>query len=271
MKQFLFALILACLTWSSTIAQPNQSASTGLGWKAWGGISMEYELKKFISLNLNHLRSYDLDSGFGNTFNQTSLSLDYDFTRDLTSKVGVMITQFPGSTNNTIRTYARLSNRSKIGEKIRWWNGIQLEWHSMNENRFRYRLIYITRLALRHRIPFLQLSPSVSYWLYYNVGGSPIQYFDANDHPSFKATPDGLHRGRLNINLNSKINDMFSLSLYYLRQNEFNLFNTSKALNVVKPSTGKITRPFNSYQVAGITLSIQVNKTIKIFSNENSN
>ncbi|MEO6130885.1 MAG: DUF2490 domain-containing protein [Saprospiraceae bacterium] len=271
MKHFLLLIILACLASSNTDAQPNQSGRGNLGWRAWGGISMDFELKKYIALSLNHLRSYDADSKFRNSFNQTSLSLDYDFTRDLTSKVGVMITQFPGSSNNTLRTYARLSNRSKIGESIRWWNGIQLEWHSMNENRFRYRMIYITRFALRHRIPFLKLSPSVSYLLYYNVGGSPIQYYDTEGNPSFKATPDGLHRGRFAFNLNSKINKMFSLSLYYLRQNEFNLFHTSKALNVVNPSTGKITRPFNNYQVAGITFSIQLNKTIKIFSNENTN
>ena len=88
-----------------------------------------------------------------------------------------------------------------------------------------------------------------------NPGGNPVQYYDKSGLPSIKQTPDGLHRGRLIINLNSKINNILSISLYYINQKEFNLGINSKGLNVVNPSTGKITRPFDNYQVAGLTFT----------------
>ena len=141
-----------------------------------------------------------------------------------------------------------------MGKKITWTNSIQGEIHSANEKNYNYRIIYITRFAPRRKLDFLNLSPSISYWLFYNIGGKAIQYFDESGSPLAKDTPDGLHRGRFILNLSKKINHNLSLSLYYLNQHEFNL--TGNDLNVVNPRNGKIIRPFSNYQVAGISLSL---------------
>ena len=227
-------------------------------WKTWGNAGVDLSLSKKTALGFNHLRSYNLSNSFSNNFNQTSATIDHDFTKHLTGKAGVTLSQYPSSGTTTQRYYLRGTNKVRLGGVVNWFNGLQAELHSGNETRFRDRIIYITRFAPRHRLDFLHLSPSVSYWLYYNLGGNPIQYYDKSGLPSVKQTPDGLHRGRLIINLNSKINKNLSVAIFYLNQTEFNLGN-NKGLNVVNPSTGKITRPFDSYQVAGLTFTFNFN------------
>jgi hypothetical protein len=118
-----------------------------------------------------------------------------------------------------------------------------------------------SRLALRKRLDFLHLLPSASYSLFYNMGGNPIQYYDAETGlATVKQTPDGFHRGRLMLNLNSKISDHFSLSVYYMAQREFNLLTPdARKINIVKPATGKLVRAFDDFNTAGLTLSYDIN------------
>ncbi|MGB3080675.1 MAG: hypothetical protein WBB31_16455 [Saprospiraceae bacterium] len=253
----LILIIDASISAVNAQAHANEDSSKS-NWKTWGGASLELSLSKKVDLSLGYLHSENLQDSLKNSFNQGSAGLGYNFSKHFSVKGGFIITQFPSSANSTYRYFLRGSYKVGLGDKMNWTNGIQGEKHSANENRFDYRIIFITQFGLRKRLEFLGLSPSVSYWLYYNVGGSKIQYYDISGQPSVKATPDGVHRGRLILNMSSKINQMLSVSLYYIRQNEFNLFSTDRGLNVVKPSTGKITRPFSNYNVLGMSLKFNV-------------
>lgn len=106
----------------------------------------------------------------------------------------------------------------------------------------------------------MRLLPSVGYSLFYNIGGNSIQYYDSKTGlPAVRQTPDGFHRGRLMLNLNSKISKSFSLSVYYMMQREFNLFTPEyRAMNIVKPTNGRIVRPFDDFNVIGMTANFDI-------------
>jgi hypothetical protein len=193
-----------------------------------------------------------------NDFNQASASFSYDITKYLEAKAGYISTQSPASGKNTNRYFIRTMFKINLNDKFKWTNGVQAEKHSVNERRFDYRFIFITRLELRHRLEFLNLSPSISYWVFYNMGGSSIQYFDLEGHPTVKAAPEGIHRARLWINLNSKISDALAVSVYYLSQFEFNLVGQETRINVLNPVTGRIARPYSNYNVVGMTLKLNL-------------
>lgn len=226
----------------------------GQQWKNWNSASVNLAFSKKIELSVSHLRSYSIFDSYSNGFNQTSVSLDYDFTKRFSAKAGYSLTKFPADNVSAPKYSLRSTYKFPVGKAINWANSIQGELHSATTKNYNYRIIYITRFSPKHRMEFLKLSPSVSYWLFYNIGGKSIQYFDESGSPLAKDTPDGLHRGRFLLNLNSKINNNLSLSLYYLNQHEFNLIGND--LNVTNPRNGKIVRPFSNYQVAGISLSL---------------
>lgn len=239
---------------------PPQQSAASTNWKFWGAITVDLALSKESKITFGYLRSNDLNDSINtilskNVFNQFGTSFEYAFSDHLKTRAGILISQFPSSGNFLMRYFVKADYKINIGEKVKWTNGLVVEKHSSNENRFSYRFIYITQLGLRKRLDFLSLSPSVSYWLFYNVGGTKIQYYDDLGQPSELETPDGIHRGRLVLKLNSKISDMLDISVYYMKQTEFNLFNDYRSLNVVNPSTGKISRPFNNYNVIGVTIN----------------
>ena len=236
-----------------------QSASAQADWKSWNAVNLTVSPTKKLDFRLSHLRSYELNNHFNNDFNQSSVQAEYNFTRRFAILGGFMLTQFPASANTTRREYLRVLYKQPVLRIINFTTGVQGEVHSAEERRFKNRVISISRIGLQKRLPFLHLAPSVSYWLYYNIGGQPIQYYDQSGNKLVKQTPDGFHRGRLFLNLNSKINRFFSVNLYYVQQKEFNLFTDAlHTINVKNPSTGKITRRFDSYNVAGISLAIDL-------------
>ena len=245
---FFFPLVLACL-----FNLPSARAQTE--WRNWSSINVNASINKKLDISGSHLRSYVMTDSFMNNFNQSTLQADYDLNKRISLRGSVLLTTFPGQANPTIRYISRFSYTRRLFKKINWTNALQLEYHSSNEMRYRARAILVTRFALRKRITSLKLSPSISYLLFYNIGGDSIRYFDPAGNVIARNTPDGFHRGRLFINLNTKISNHFSLSLYYMRQSEFNLFTPpTRKMNVVNPNTGRVARPFDDYHVAGITL-----------------
>ena len=258
MRKFLFALLFSGLFHSVSSAQSE--------WRNWTSAEISYEHTKKLDFKLTQLLSFNMSDSFSNNFNQTSLQADYDITKNISLRGAAMLTQFPSSNTNTVRGIFRVSYKFNPLKMLTWTNSLQAEYHSTQETRYRERFIYVSRLALRKRLKFLKLSPSITYWLYYNIGGSTIKYYDATGANYIRNTPDGLHRGRLFINLNSKINSRFQVSLYYMNQQEFNLFTpTNRKMNVSNPNTGKIYRPFDRYNVLGITgiLELKRKKTNK--------
>lgn len=257
--RIIFSFLALNASWGVLPAQgQSHNDSSSPEWNMWGGTSVDMTFSEKTEFSIGYLRAYNAGETIRNSFNQGATYFTYAFNKHFDAKAGILVNQFPTSEKWTYRYILRGSYMVRLGEKVNWTNGIQGERHSTNENRFDYRFIYITRFGLRKRLEFLRLAPSISYWLYYNVGGSKIQYYDAFGKSSMKETSVGIHRGRLMINLNSKVSDVISVAVYYLRQNEFNLFTTDRGINVLNPRTGKITRPFNNYNVLGMTLKIKL-------------
>ena len=237
------------------------SSNSQTGWKNWNTAQLNLSFTKKMDLKLSHLRAFNISNGFSKDFNQSSAHLKYDLTKKVDIGAGFTIGGSNTLTDGGNRLSIRAGFKSKISKALIWTNSLQAELHDKHENRYHYRVILITRLAPKKRLDFLALSPSISYSLYYNIGGSPIQYYDQKTNaPSVKQTPDGFHRGRLMLNLNSKVTTNFSLSVYCMMQREFNfLTNDFRNMNVTNPLTGKVTRKFDNYNVAGLTLSYDIN------------
>jgi len=223
-------------------------------WKNWSSIGLDIGLSKKTDIGVSHLRSYNLDNNFKNTFKQWNVKVDHDLTRRFSLRAGIILTKLVNDSISTNRFIVRGTYKTPILNIINWSNSLQGELHSPTQTRYNYRIIYMTRLAPKKRVGPLKLSPSVSYWLYYNLGGNAIQYYDETGSPLTLETPDGLHRGRFILSLNSKISKYLDLSLYYLNQHEFNL--AGKDMNVIDPNTGKVERPFSNFNVAGVSLSL---------------
>lgn len=225
-------------------------------WKNWNSLQLNLSVTKKLDLRFSHLRGYNFSNNYQSEFNQSSVHLDYDFTKRFSLSGGAILGSLSAA-DGANRLVLRGTYKIPLADVLNWSNSLQGEAHSSNETRYRYRVVYITRLATKKRLDFLRLSPSVSYSLYYNIGGNLIQYYDKNENPVVKQSPDGFHRGRLSVNLNSRITDNLSFSLYYMMQREFNLFSSDYSkMNIVNPTTGKIVRPFQDYNVIGATISL---------------
>lgn len=227
--------------------------------KSWNSAQLKLSVTRKLDLRFSHLRGYNISNGFSSDFNQTSIRADYDFNKRFSMSTGVILGSLSAA-DGANRFVLRGTYKIPLADVLNWSNSIQGEIHSSNETRYKYRLIYITRFSTKRRLDFLRLSPSVSYSLFYNIGGDPIQYYDKNEVIAVKQTPDGFHRGRLSFNLNSRITKNLSLSVYYMMQREFNLFtNEYHKINIVNPVTGGIIRRFQDYNVIGTTLSLDFN------------
>lgn len=238
-----------------------QGSAQNTPWKAWTSVNFNVPMTRKLDLRLSHLRAYDLNKG-ENDFNQTQARLSYDITKRLNFLVGGLINQIPGSTSGVRkRVFVRAAYEWELTKAIQWTNGLQAELNSANETRFKYRLILQSRIGLDKRLSFLNLSPSISYHLFYNIGGSTIQYFDKAGNATIRQAPNGFHRGRLFLNLNSKINNRFNISLYLMTQREFNfLSDENRRINVLNPANGRISRSYDDFNVAGLSINVSLGK-----------
>ncbi len=234
-------------------------------WQSWNGINVSAEVAKQLRMQIGHTRAFDMSNGFKPTFTQTLLQASYDHGKEWDFSGGV---QFIKPTNTTTGTRTRLFIRAahtKKFEEISWTNSLRIETNSQNETRFRQRFILSTRLGLRKRLDFLNLSPSVMYSLFYNMGGNPIRYYDENKTLLARQTPDGFHRGRLTLSVNSKINDMLRVNLFYMRQHEFNLFaSDNRKMNVYDPVRNRTLRPFDNFNVLGLSLNVSLDELLNL-------
>jgi hypothetical protein len=230
-------------------------------WQNWNSITIKVPMSKKIDFSLTELGSFTPSNDYSLNFTQTSAALSVDLTRQFSLKFGDQVNYIPGGTNKLRnRIFIRGSFDNKFNRILKAEHSLQAELHGKNETRYRQRFIFINRLTLRHRFSPLNLRPYVSYSLYYNMGGTPIQYYDNTGHATVEQTPDGFHRGRLYAGLNSKISNHVQLSLYYMSQSEFNFLTPEeKKINVLNPSTGMILRPFDDYNVIGLSLHFALN------------
>lgn len=231
-------------------------------WKNWNGITVQIPVVEKLDFQIGHTRAYNLSDKYRNEFNQTAFQLRYDHSRRWDFSTGLQIIKPVSATESRRRFFVRAAYTTRVFDrKFNWTNSVRIEQNSQNERRFRQRVIVSTRLAPRKRLDFLNLTPSVMYTMFYNIGGSPIRYYDANSILIDQDTPDGFHRGRFTLNLNSKINDYLRLNVYFMTQTEFNfLSGTTNKMNVYDPVRKRTLRPFDNFNVIGTTLNVSLHE-----------
>lgn len=249
---FLATLIL---TTRSTYGQQKE-------WQNWNSIGLKIPVSKTVDFKISELASFSPSNGFSLNFAQSSAAFSIDLNRQIGFKVGDQFNYIPGSTNSfRNRIFVKGSVENKFSKLIKAQHSLQAELHSKTESRYRQRFILTNSLSLRRRFSPLHLRPSISYALYYNMGGSLLQYYDKAGDPTVQQTPDGFHRGRLYTRLNSRINRHLQLTLYYMNQREFNFLTPEdKKINILNPTTGKIVRRFDDYNVVGLSLLFSFKK-----------
>lgn len=237
------------------------SVNAQISWKGWNLAQLQFSVSKKLDVKLSHLRAFDISNGLNADFNQSAIHAEYELNRSWEVAAGFVKGGSSTLTDGSSRITARFGYKTRLANVVNWSNSIQGEVHSVKETRFRNRIVWTSRLSPRKRLDFLHLLPSVSYALFYNIGGNSLQYYDPKTGlPVVKQTPDGFHRGRLQFTMNSKITQHLSLSIYYMAQREFNLFSSEfRRINIVKPATGRVVRAFDDYNVAGLNLTYDIN------------
>lgn len=253
MKKIIITGCILLITAMAIRAQNNE-------WRVRGAVNLNVPLTKKIDLRVSHQRSYEATDRFKNRFNSTGFRLSYELDKKVDVAAGMTFLRNPRNGSNNSKVFARISYETRLGDYFKWKNSLQVETFSKRMSNFKHRVIINSRIGLRERLEFLNLSPSISYSLYYNADGEPVQYYDENKKPAIKQSPDGFHRGRFNVNLSSRINKQFSVSVYYFNQHEFNLLaGDYRRMNIERPN-GKISRRFNNYDAAGVTLSFTIGR-----------
>jgi hypothetical protein len=234
-------------------------------WQSWNSLNVSADVTKKLTAQIGHTRAFDMSNGFKPTFSQTLLQLSYDHSRQWDFSGGVQFIRPANTTTGTrTRLFVRAAHTQRF-DQLNWTNSLRLETNSQNENRFRQRIILSTRLGLRKRLEFLNLSPSIMYSLFYNIGGNPIRYYDENKVLVARQTPDGFHRGRLTLSVNSKINDMVRVNVFYMRQHEFNFLTPdNRKMNVFDPVRNRILRPFDNFNVLGVSVNVSLDDLINL-------
>lgn len=268
-KLIIFSFLMTCISYSA-ISQSE--------WKNWNSAVVTGNLSKKWSMRLGMLQSFIITDGYRREFGQFAFQTDYFFNRHFSLRTGTMFTYSPspGESNQyKVRYYLRGSWKSRLNKTFNLTNAIQVEHHLQNQNsswieqeeRYSERIIYVGRLALNKRLKFrnglkflnkLQLAPSLSYWLYYNIGGDSIPYYNADGDKVAENEPNGFHRGRIIVNINSRVTDYLSLSLYYMNQSEFNFLTPQyREINSIRyrsdGSIRRVYRPFDDYNVIGLS------------------
>ncbi|MFL0684868.1 MAG: DUF2490 domain-containing protein [Algoriphagus aquaeductus] len=228
--------------------------------RIWNSYSVVMPLQKDLSLRGTYMKSLAIsESPVKTSFNWYSLRLNYKYNKDWNFELGGAWMGLPGRDRTTFRTMVEGTHRMVLNKKFVLRNSLQLEAHNDQEPRFDYRAIYSSRLGLRKRLDLLKVAPSITYSLFYNLGGDPIRYFNDRGEQIARKAANGLHRGRIMANFNFKVSDPIRLSVYYINQHEFNLvFSETNKINVLNPTNGRIQRPFNNQHILGISLSYQL-------------
>lgn len=228
--------------------------------RVWNSYSIGLPIARDLGLRGSYMKSLNLsDSPVSTAFNWYSLRLNYKYSKDWSFEIGSAWMNLPSENRTTLRMMAEGTHRMTLDKRFVLRNSIQLESHNRQETRFDYRVIYSARLGLRKRLDLLNVAPSLTYALFYNIGGAPIRYFNEQNEEIARKASNGLHRGRIMANFNFKISDPIRLSVYYMNQHEFNLvLSGTNKINVLNPTTGRIQRPFNHQHILGISLTYQI-------------
>ena len=138
-------------------------------------------------------------------------------------------------------------------------NSMTAEHHFTQRSKFQQRYYYRLDLYYRNtKLPW-RLRPFLDQKLYWYSGGKPLQYYYADGEPAKLESPDGLHAYRIKTGLKLYPSDNFLLSVYYLKQKEFNteLFG-SRDINSINPNSNSIRRTFYNFSVIGLSCTYKL-------------
>ncbi len=248
MKNNLFPILIFSLFFLGISNQAFGQYETRL----WNSYGIAAPLTKNLNIKGSLLKSLDLSSPeIQTSFNWYALNWTVD--------LGTAWMNLPNAKRTTNRVFIEGTHRLNLDKKFVLRNSLQFERHNDAEQRFDYRFIWSSRIGFRKRLDFLHIAPSLTYNLFYNIGGSPVRYFNKQDEEIARDAANGLHRGRITANFNFKLSDQLRLSIYYMNQHEFNLvLSESNKINVANPNNGRIQRPFNNQHIIGLALSYQL-------------
>ncbi len=252
-------ILIACFTALTTITASGQD-----DWQNRNSIALRASATEKLDVQFSHAWAYNMSNNFKKMFGQTGLEATYEVSKHTKVSGGLQFTSVAGSTKNRTRLYTRIAHTSRLGDMLNWTNAVRLETNSSAETRFRNRIAISTRVALRKKMDFLNLTPSVTGIIFYNMGGNPIRYYDKDAQLVARQAPNGFHRGRFTLNFNSKVNKYLQLNLFYMRQQEFNLFAAdTRKINVFDPVRNRTLRPFNNFNALGISARINLDPILK--------
>lgn len=223
--------------------------------KNWNSMALSVKVLPRVNLSYSQLFGFNTQP-YKLSFIQNGFGANFYVKRHISVGLGHSNTFIfkREDTDIKYRFYVSTALRNRIG-KLNLSNAFMGEYHSVNETKYRWRIIY----TIRAKPPsiklnkFLKLSPFISYRIYYNIGGNPVRQFINNGKDYIgKHVPYGLHRMRLAIGTSLKTKMGWSFSLQLMRQQEFNTdFSHRHAMNVYNQDRDRIERPFSNYFMLG--------------------
>jgi hypothetical protein len=227
---------------------------------AWYSFSVSKKLNKKWSVSYSQLNSMALDELEFN-FIQSNFKVSRKLAKYTYLKFGYKPTFKLNATDENPqwlfhRLYTELQYTQKAGD-FRFQHKLGGEHHFTPVAKFQQRYYYSLKTYYRNKDLPLELRPYITQKLMYYRGGNPIPVDD--DDEIIFIRPNGLHAYRLQAGVRVTPMDRLNVSLYYMRQFEFNApFFGGEELNVTNAMTGKTAAPFYNFGVIGISLSYRL-------------
>lgn len=247
---FIFSLLLGSTCLKAQVTETDKKM-------LWVTTSTGTKLNDKFSLSYEQLHSYDLAKGRLN-FIQPSLGVHYKPAKKLQLSLNYIPTISIDENPNNQLVYHRVKGRARyytrVNKRFRMYNSINVE-HNFNQfSKYQQRIYLRNDFYYRNNSLPWRLRPFIEQRLYWYQGGRDLQYYGDDGTKLEKVPPNGLHayRGKIGVKL-YPIKNM-NLSLYLLKQEEFNtsLFGT-RDINSLNRKKNKIRRKYYDYTVFGLS------------------
>ena len=274
MIDYIKIIIVICLLLFATLVK---SQDVELGRKVWYSNYTFVKINSRFSIDNFLVFSFDKDKNNRFGFAQTDLGLNYHYNKKLKFFIAYSNSQFRYSDFYLKRyksepnslgfmTFQRLGLGVqyiwKINRNFKLTNKLVGQYYFPTLEKYKFRYVYITTLAFKHRKLPLKLKPFVQSFLYYYSGGLEYDYINTNNGLVEPASPNGIHRVRFRGGASIKPFSNFkplSLKIYYGIQKEFNT-RYGNDINVQKIGTytGNVytKMKFNNYSIFGLQLNL---------------
>ncbi len=222
--------------------------------KNWNTLGINIRVLPNTSISVNQLYGFNTQV-YRLSFIQNSISTNIKIKKHLSLGFGHSHSFIFKSDYTQIKY--QLHSSYAISNRILKWsfnNAFMLEYHSKEETKYRFRILYTFRTKPRKKLVLqkFKISPFATIRLYYNIGGKRISQYNSRGEKIGKYPTNGFHRIRFMLGIKTKISNNIGLQLQLMKQKEFNTdFAYKNKLNVHRPNSDKISRPFSNYMMLG--------------------